>query len=68
MSCANADAPATAKPVNVTTAGERTKVSIRPERVEINPELGPDAHLIEAEVKEMRWRIDYLNKHVQSLT
>jgi len=41
-----------AKPVNVTTAGERTQVSIRPERVEINPDLGPDAHLIEAEVLE----------------
>ncbi len=41
-----------AKPVNVTTAGERTTVSIRPERVEINPELGEDAHLLKAEVLE----------------
>ncbi|MCC0073294.1 MAG: ABC transporter ATP-binding protein [Rhodobacter sp.] len=42
-----------AQPVNVTRAGERTRVSIRPERVESNPErLSPDAHLIEAEVQE----------------
>ena len=42
-----------AQPVNVTKAGERTRVSIRPERVESNPErLSPDAHLIEAEVQE----------------
>ncbi|MFD1340806.1 ABC transporter ATP-binding protein [Litorisediminicola beolgyonensis] len=39
-------------PVNVSKAGERTRVSIRPERVEFNPELGPDAHTLEAEVKE----------------
>ncbi len=41
-----------AKPVNVNTAGERTTVSIRPERVEINPNLGADAHTIKAEVLE----------------
>ncbi|WP_121061460.1 ABC transporter ATP-binding protein [Chachezhania antarctica] len=42
-----------AKPVNVTKAGERTQVSIRPERVEFNAErLSPDAHLLDAEVKE----------------
>ena len=41
-----------AKPVNVSKAGERTQISIRPERVEINPDLGPDAHLIKAEVLE----------------
>lgn len=42
-----------AKPVNVTKAGERTRVSIRPERVESNPErLAADSHLIEAEVLE----------------
>jgi putative spermidine/putrescine transport system ATP-binding protein len=41
-----------AKPVNVSTAGERTTVSIRPERVEINPDLGADAHTLKAEVLE----------------
>ena len=42
-----------AKPVNVTQVGERTKVSIRPERVEFNPDrLRSDAHLLDAEVKE----------------
>ncbi|WP_417625799.1 ABC transporter ATP-binding protein [Pararhodobacter aggregans] len=42
-----------AQPVNVSKAGERTRVSIRPERVESNPDrLAPDAHLVEAEVLE----------------
>ena len=42
-----------AQPVNVTKVGERTRVSIRPERVESNPErLASDSHLIDAVVKE----------------
>jgi putative spermidine/putrescine transport system ATP-binding protein len=42
-----------AVPVNVTAVGERTKVSIRPERVEINPErLDQNAHTLKAEVLE----------------
>lgn len=42
-----------AMPVNVTKPGERTKVSIRPERVEINKSrLSPDAHTLKAEVLE----------------
>lgn len=42
-----------ARPVNVTKAGDRTKVSIRPERVEYKKErLSPDAHLLQAEVVE----------------
>ncbi|GAB1377385.1 ABC transporter ATP-binding protein [Pararhodobacter aggregans] len=42
-----------AQPVNVSRAGERTRVSIRPERVESNPDrLARDAHLVEAEVLE----------------
>ena len=40
------------KPVNVSKAGERTQVSIRPERVEINPKLGKSAHTLKAEVLE----------------
>jgi putative spermidine/putrescine transport system ATP-binding protein len=42
-----------AKPVNVSAKGERTRVSIRPERVEMNRDrLSPDAHTITAEVLE----------------
>jgi len=42
-----------AKPVNVSEVGERTLVSIRPERVEMNKErLSPDAHTLKAEVLE----------------
>lgn len=42
-----------AKPVNVTQAGDRTRVSIRPERVEFNPTgLDADAHTIKATVQE----------------
>ena len=42
-----------ARPVNVSRAGERTCVSIRPERVEANKaRLHPGAHTIRAEVME----------------
>ncbi|HRO11936.1 ABC transporter ATP-binding protein [Amaricoccus sp.] len=42
-----------AVPVNVSAAGERTTVSIRPERVEFKPErLPPGARTVEAEVLE----------------
>ncbi len=42
-----------AQPVNVTRVGERTRVSIRPERVESNADrLHKDSHLVEAEVLE----------------
>ena len=41
-----------AMPVNVSGVGDRTKVSIRPERVEIDPQLGPDAHTLDAKVLE----------------
>ncbi|MWB76717.1 polyamine ABC transporter ATP-binding protein [Pseudooceanicola sp. 216_PA32_1] len=41
------------KPVNVSKPGERTRVSIRPERVEYNKErMSDDAHTIKAEVLE----------------
>jgi putative spermidine/putrescine transport system ATP-binding protein len=40
-------------PVNVSKSGERTRVSIRPERVETNPDRLPsDAHMLKAEVLE----------------
>ncbi len=42
-----------AKPVNVSQVGERTTVSIRPERVETNKDrLSDDAHTLKAEVLE----------------
>jgi len=42
-----------ATPVNVTTKGQQTLVSIRPERVEYKPEMMPEgAHTLEAEVLE----------------
>ena len=42
-----------ARPVNVSAPGERTLISIRPERVEFNRErLHQDAHLLKAEVLE----------------
>ncbi|SNX69076.1 putative spermidine/putrescine transport system ATP-binding protein [Cereibacter ovatus] len=42
-----------ATPVNVSRQGQKTLVSIRPERVEFKPEmLPPNAHLIDAEVME----------------
>ncbi len=42
-----------AVPVNVSQVGERTVVSIRPERVEYNKDrLSPEAHTIKAEVAE----------------
>ncbi|MDC1481604.1 ABC transporter ATP-binding protein [Ascidiaceihabitans sp.] len=42
-----------AKPINVAEAGQRTRVSIRPERVEMDKSrLSPDAHTLKAEVLE----------------
>ena len=42
-----------ARPVNVAAVGDRTKVSIRPERVEFNKDrLHADAHTLKAKVKE----------------
>lgn len=42
-----------AVPVNVSAVGERTKVSIRPERVEMNRDrLAADVHTLKAEVAE----------------
>ena len=42
-----------ALPVNVSAPGDRTLVSIRPERVEVNPEgMGAGAHTLDAEVLE----------------
>lgn len=48
-----------AMPVNVSQPGERTRVSIRPERVEFNKDrLHPDAHTLKATVKEFYYMGD----------
>ena len=50
-----------ATPVNVTQKGQKTLVSIRPERVEFKPEMMPaDAHTIDAEVLETIYMGDIL--------
>ena len=50
-----------ATPVNVTQKGQKTLVSIRPERVEFKPEMMPaDAHKISAEVREVIYMGDIL--------
>jgi putative spermidine/putrescine transport system ATP-binding protein len=48
-----------ARPVNVSRPGERTRVSIRPERVEFRPERLPEgAHTLDAEVLEFTYMGD----------
>lgn len=43
-----------ATPVNITSVGQETLVSIRPERIEFKPEMMPEgAHMISAEVLEV---------------
>jgi putative spermidine/putrescine transport system ATP-binding protein len=50
-----------ATPVNVRQKGDRTLVSIRPERVEFKPEMMPaGAHTLDAEVVEMIYMGDIL--------
>jgi putative spermidine/putrescine transport system ATP-binding protein len=50
-----------ATPVNVHEKGQKTLVSIRPERVEFKPGMMPkDAHTIDAEVKEVIYMGDIL--------
>jgi putative spermidine/putrescine transport system ATP-binding protein len=55
-----------ATPVNVTRKGEKTLVSIRPERVEFKPELLPEgAHTIEAEVMEFIYMGDLFRSRLR---
>jgi putative spermidine/putrescine transport system ATP-binding protein len=50
-----------ATPVNVTAKGQKTLVSIRPERVEFKPEMmPPGAHMVSAEVLEVIYMGDIL--------
>ncbi|MEM7314801.1 MAG: zinc finger domain-containing protein, partial [Planctomycetota bacterium] len=53
-----------AKPVNVTQAGERTTISIRPERVELNRDrLGPDA--LRISIDELRDRLKSSRREIK---
>eukprot|EP00119_Amphimedon_queenslandica_P020465 XP_019860884.1 PREDICTED: uncharacterized protein LOC109589217 [Amphimedon queenslandica] len=54
------------KPINVSRPGERTRVSIRPERVEFNKDrLHPDAHTLEAQVLEFIYMGDIFRTRVR---
>ncbi len=55
-----------ATPVNVTAKGQKTLVSIRPERVEFKPEMMPKgAHTIEADVLEVIYMGDILRARLR---
>ena len=55
-----------ATPVNVTAQGQKTLVSIRPERVEFKPEMMPEgAHTIGAEVLEVIYMGDILRTRMR---
>ncbi|SEM95418.1 putative spermidine/putrescine transport system ATP-binding protein [Gemmobacter aquatilis] len=55
-----------ATPVNVTAKGQKTLVSIRPERVEFKPEMmPPGAHMIGAEVIEVIYMGDILRARLK---
>ena len=55
-----------ATPVNVTAKGQKTLVSIRPERVEFKPEMmPPGAHMIAAEVIEVIYMGDILRARLK---
>ncbi|RID93937.1 ABC transporter ATP-binding protein [Gemmobacter lutimaris] len=55
-----------ATPVNVTAKGQKTLVSIRPERVEFKPEMmPPGAHMIEATVLEVIYMGDILRARLR---
>ena len=54
------------KPVNVTKAGEKTRVSIRPERVELDKaRMRPGAHRLRAEVLEFIYMGDMFRTRLQ---
>ncbi len=55
-----------ATPVNVTQKGQKTLVSVRPERVEFKPEMmPPGAHMIAAEVLEVIYMGDILRARLK---
>ena len=55
-----------ATPVNIAEKGQRTLVSVRPERVEFKPEMMPQgAHMVDATVLEMIYMGDILRARLQ---
>jgi putative spermidine/putrescine transport system ATP-binding protein len=55
-----------ATPVNVTQKGQKTQVSIRPERVEFKPDMMPEgAHTISAEVMDVIYMGDILRARLR---
>jgi len=52
----------TAKPVNVAGVGERTTLSLRPERVSVNPDEGTCDNVLEGTVRELI----YLGDHIRT--
>ena len=51
-----------AKPVNVNSVGDRTTLSLRPERVQVNPEEGACDNVLEGTVRELI----YLGDHIRT--
>ena len=53
-----------AKPVNVTSIGDKTTLSLRPERVYINPEAGVTPNVMDAKVLELIYLGDHIRTRV----
>ena len=53
-----------AKPVNVDSVGDKTTLSLRPERVYINPEAGVTPNVMDAEVLELIYLGDHIRTRV----
>jgi len=53
-----------AKPVNVSNVGDKTTLSLRPERVYINPEAGVTPNVMDAKVLELIYLGDHIRTRV----
>jgi putative spermidine/putrescine transport system ATP-binding protein len=53
-----------ANPVNVSGVGDKTTLSLRPERVHINPEQGTQPNMLEAKVLELIYLGDHIRTRV----
>ncbi len=53
-----------AKPVNVDSVGDKTTLSLRPERVYINPEAGVTPNVMDAKVLELIYLGDHIRTRV----
>ncbi len=54
-----------AKPVNVSAVGDKTTLSLRPERVFVNPQSGATPNLLEAKVLELIYLGDHIRTRVE---